>query len=405
YTMYVYFYLFTSAGLARLDDAHVEAAAALGASRWTTLRRVTLPMLAPALGGASLLVFMTSMGSFSAPYIFGGGYRVLTTQIFASKVNGEVGLVAVETMFLAVSSLLFLVLLHRYEGQRTYTGTVKGTAGTRRRLGGGTGLRGAMTRLGLGVLGIGSVTFLLLPHLTVILVSFVPEGTWTTELFPPVYSVQNYATLFSRPDRLVPVVNSLRMAAMATAANVVLAFVAAYLLARRRFPGEGLARALIVLPWALPGTVLAIALATTFSTNQPLAGRFILIGTVWIMPLAYFIRNIPLVTHAALASFRQFDPTLEEAAASLGASWLTTMRRVAFPLVLPGLAAGALLAFVGALGEFVASILLYTHRTRPISIEILSQLRGYDFGGAAAYGVLLIVLMAISFGVGRRFMD
>src|SRR5690606_23927594 len=83
YTMYVSFALSTAAGLARLADSHAEAAAALGASRWTTLRRVTLPMLAPAIGGAALLVFMTSMGSFSAPYVFGGGFRVLTTQIFA----------------------------------------------------------------------------------------------------------------------------------------------------------------------------------------------------------------------------------------------------------------------------------------------------------------------------------
>jgi iron(III) transport system permease protein len=123
------------------------------------------------------------------------------------------------------------------------------------------------------------------------------------------------------------------------------------------------------------------------------------------MPLAYFIRNIPLVTRAALTSFRQFDPALEEAAASLGAPWLRTMRRVALPLVLPGLAAGALLAFVTALGEFVASILLYTHRTRPISIEILSQLRAFDFGGAAAYAVLLMVLMAIAFFLGQRRVD
>ncbi|MBW3656959.1 MAG: ABC transporter permease subunit, partial [Gemmatimonadetes bacterium] len=78
YTMYVYFYLFTSAGLSRLDSGYAEAAAALGAGGWTTLRRVTLPMLAPALGGAALLVFMTSMASFSAPYVFGGGFRVLT---------------------------------------------------------------------------------------------------------------------------------------------------------------------------------------------------------------------------------------------------------------------------------------------------------------------------------------
>src|SRR5690606_19889123 len=105
YTMYVYFFLFTSAGLARLDGALAEAAAALGASRFTIFRRVTLPMLGPALAGASLLVFMTSMGSFSAPYIFGGGFRVLSTQIFVSKLNGELSIAAVETVILAAVSI------------------------------------------------------------------------------------------------------------------------------------------------------------------------------------------------------------------------------------------------------------------------------------------------------------
>jgi iron(III) transport system permease protein len=173
-------------------------------------------------------------------------------------------------------------------------------------------------------------------------------------------------------------------------------------MSRKKLRGRGLVSALVALPWALPGTVLAIALVFTFNVHQPLAGRFVLVGTFAILPLAYFIRNIPLVTRAALASFRQMDPTLEEAAASLGASRWTTARRVVLPLVLPGLAAGALLAFVTALGEFVASILLYTHRTRPISVEMLSSLRGFDFGGAAAYGVILIVLVGVVFAFGHK---
>jgi iron(III) transport system permease protein len=392
YTMYVYFYLFTAAGLARLDAGYAEAASALGAGRWTTLRRVTLPMLAPALGGAALLVFMTSMASFSAPYVFGGGFRVLTTQIYASKLNGEEGLVSVEAVVLAVVSLLFLVGLQRYEAAREYTGASKGL-GTAPRT---RSRRGWLLTLGAS-LGVG---FLLLPHLTVFLVSLVPEGTWTTELVPPTYSLGGYRTLFADRERLVPVLNSLRMATVATLANVVFAFAAGYLLARSRFRGRAMVNALVVLPWALPGTVLAIALATTFSVNSPLTGRFVLVGTFAILPLAYFIRNVPLVTRAALSSFRQLDPSLEEAAASLGAGRTRTLGRVVLPLVLPGLAAGALLAFVTALGEFVASILLYTNRTRPISIEMLSQLRAFDFGGASAYGVMLIVLVAIVFAFG-----
>ena len=394
YTMYVYFYLFTTAGLARLDTAYDEAAAALGANRWTTLRRVTLPMLAPALGGAALLVFMTSMASFSAPYVFGGGFRVLTTQLYASKLNGENGLVAVEAVVLAIVSLAFLIPLQRYEAARDYAGASKGLGAVTRTSGG----RGWVLTVAAGAF----VGFLLLPHLTVLLVSFVPEGTWTTQFLPPVYSAEPYRRIFAEPEMLRPVINSLQMATVATVANVVFAFAAAYLLARTRVRGKGLVSALIALPWALPGTVLAIALASTFSVNRPLAGRIVLVGTFAILPLAYFIRNIPLVTRAALSSFRQLDPSLEEAAASLGASPATSLRRVVLPLVLPGLMAGALLAFVTALGEFVASILLYTHRTRPISMEMLSQLRAFDFGGASAYGVLLIILVALVFATGYR---
>jgi iron(III) transport system permease protein len=392
YTMYVYFFLFASAGLARLDPTYAEAAAALGASRLTTLRRVTLPMLGPALTGAALLVFMTAMGSFSAPYMFGGGYRVLTTQVFASKLNGDAEMAAVETVILALVSIVFLVLLQRYESSRSYTGAGKGSAPAVARR-----VESRAHRLGLTALATAIVGFLLLPHATVLLVSFVPEGSWTTQFFPPEYSLVNYRALFSDSEMFRPVVTSLRMAAMATAANVVLAVPVAYLLVRRRFRGRGVLNALVILPWALPGTVLAIALAVTFSVNQPLAGRFVLIGTFAILPLAYFIRNIPLVTRAAMSSYQQFDPVLEEAAASLGASWWTTLRRVALPLILPGLAAGAVLAFVTALGEFVASILLYTFRTRPISMAILSELRAFNFGGAAAYGVLLIALMTLVF--------
>jgi len=396
YTMYVYFYLFTTAGLARLDAGYAEAAAALGAGRWTTLRRVTLPMLGAAVGGAALLVFMTSMGSFSAPYVFGGGFRVLTTQLYSSKLNNEVGLVAVEATVLALASLVFLVIQQRWESAREYTGASKGlgAAPPRVRAGWGTTLLAAAF-----------VGFLLLPHATVLLVSFVPEGTWTTQTLPPVYSSESYARLFAERERLRPVINSLGMATAATLANVVFALAAARVMARGGGRSRTAASALVALPWALPGTVLAVALATMFSQRDPLTGRWVLVGTWIILPLAYFVRNIPLVTRAALASFRQLDPALEEAAASLGASRATTLRRVVLPRVLPGLAAGATLAFVAALGEFVASILLYTHRTRPIAVEMLSQLRAFDFGGAAAYGVLLIVLVAVAFALGYRGVD
>jgi iron(III) transport system permease protein len=84
----------------------------------------------------------------------------------------------------------------------------------------------------------------------------------------------------------------------------------------------------------------------------------LLVGTYWLLPLAYFIRNIPVVVRAVQASFEQFDAALEEAARSLGGTWIYSMRRVVLPMVLPGALAGSLLAFVAALGEFVTSIVI-----------------------------------------------
>ncbi|HEU0050067.1 MAG TPA: ABC transporter permease subunit, partial [Nitrososphaera sp.] len=175
YSMYVYFYLFVSAGLKRMDFSLVEASLSLGASKVRTFFSVTLKLLTPALIGASLLTFMTSMASFSAPYIFGGGVRVLALQIFNSKLNGDIEMALVETVVLTLTSILFLFLLRHYEGTERYRSVSKGTQRPVR------SIQSPGLRIFLGGAGIALVLFLLLPHLTMILISFSRDGTWTTE--------------------------------------------------------------------------------------------------------------------------------------------------------------------------------------------------------------------------------
>ncbi len=394
YSMYVYFYLFTRAGLARLDSAYLEASASLGAGRLRTAGRITFPLLGPALTGAALLTFMTSLASFSAPYVFGGSFRVMTTQMVASKLNGETPLAMVETSTLAALGLAGLWLLRRVERGRDIAGTVRGVAPRRRALTRGRWLAAAA--------GWALTILLLLPHATLILISLVPRDTWTTEAFPPKLAFANYATLVSQPERVRPIVNSLWMASAATAGALLLGFAAAYLAIRRRGRLGALLETLIALPWALPGTVFAIALAAAFSLHSPWTGRFVLVGTAAILPLAYLVRSLPLTGRAAFAGLRQMDPAWAEAAASLGASPARRFFRIVLPHVRPALAAGASLAFLSALGDFVVSIVLYTYDTRPISIEILSELRMQEVGVAAAYGVLLSVLSAAAFLVWGR---
>ena len=397
YSMYVYFYLFVRAALRSFDGSLLEAAASLGAGRWRTLRLVVVPQLRPALAGAALLTFMTALASFSAPYIFGGGFRVMTTQITSTKLNGDDRLAMVETAALLLLALAGLLLLRRTEGQRDAVGARKGIAPVPTRA------RSALGSFSAAALGWGLALLLTLPLLTLLVVSLVPRGTWTVEALPPSYTLGNYRALIADPVRLKPILTSLWMAGAATLAALALA-VAVGTLSRRKARTGRLLEGLLALPWAVPGTVFAIALATTFSVRAPWVGRWVLVGTIWILPLAYLVRNLPVAGRAILAGFRQLDPALEEAGASLGAGKGRVLRRITLPLLKPALAAAASLAFVTAFGDFVTSIMLYTYDTRPISMEILSSLRQADVGQAAAFGVVLMLLSSAVFflaGEGR----
>jgi iron(III) transport system permease protein len=394
YSMYVYFYLLVRAALVSLDASQLEAAASLGAGRWRSFRTVVIPHLRPALAGAALLTFMTALGSFSAPYVFGGGFRVMPTQIVATRLNGEDQLAMVQTASLSAMALLALLLFRSDPREAVGGGGRKGAGPTR------IAIQRPLARLLAGVAGWGLATLLLLPHLTLVLVSFVPVGTWTTEPLPPAYTWDNYATLVLDPVRLRPLLNSLWLATVATVAAVAVALAGALLRARRATGARRAIEGLLALPWAVPGTVFAIALATVFSVREPLAGRFVLVGTLWILPLAYLVRNLPITSRAISAGVRALDPSLDEAAASLGAGRRRALLRVTLPLLRPALLAGASLAFVTAFGDFVTSIMLYTYDTRPISLEILSSLRQADVGVAAAYGVVLMLVSGAVFALG-----
>jgi iron(III) transport system permease protein len=393
YSMYVYFYLFVRAGLAGIDAAVWEASASLGAGRGRTLRRVVLPLLRPQLVGAALLTFMTALASFSAPYIFGGGFRVMTTQIVSTRLNGEDGLAMVETIALTILALIGLWLLQRTDA----TDVTGGSKGVSPRP---IPVRSPVWRTLIAIGGWTLAAGLLLPHLTLLLVSFVPVGTWTTEPLPPAYTVANYLTLLHDPVRARPLVNSLWMATLATVGALALSVLAGILTVRRRATARRWIEAVLTMPWAVPGTVFAIALAAAFSVREPLALRFVLVGTLWLLPLAYLIRNLPITSRSILAGFRALDPSLDEASASLGANRSRTLRRITLPLLKPAIIAGATLAFVTAFGDFVTSVVLYTYDTRPVSLEILSSLRQSDVGVAAAYGVVLMLVSAAVFALG-----
>ena len=404
YTMYPFFYVLTGAGLRRIDANLAEAARSLGASKPVVLRRVLLPQLTPSLLAAALLTFMTSMASFSAPLFFGGGVRVLTLEIFTARQRGDVVIAVTETVILAIISLGALIFFQRYEGTQKFAAAAMKGAPRRR-----VSITSGKARVLATIVAVLFAVILVAPVATLFLVSFAREGSWTTQTFPSAYTTENYQRLFGDPYSAEVFFNSVTMSAVAAVAALVWSFCIVTLLRRRReerkLVGEGWRRLLsllVLIPWALPGTVVAVSVAEAYGQPSALLGSFVLVGTFWILPVVYFLRFMPLVVRALQASMEQLDPTLEEAAGSLGARAWQRFMRVTLPLVWPGAVAGTLLAFVIALGEYVASVLVFVPANRPISIAIASELRDFNLGAAAAYGVVLIVIISISMFVAGK---
>lgn len=296
------------------------------------------------------------------------------------------------TVILAAISLAALLFFQRYEGTRRFAAAAtKGATRTRKPI-----TDGKFRVLAI----IASILFsvaLFMPIATLILVSFARDGLWTTQTLPPAYTTDNYQRIFTDPIANDVFGNSLLMSGVAALAALAFSFCAATLITQTRWRlGQRVISLLVLVPWALPGTVVAIAIAEAYGKPSPLLGSYILVGTFWILPVVYFLRFMPLVVRSVQSSMEQLDPALDQAAASLGARWWRRFTRVTLPLVWPGAIAGTLLAFVIALGEYVASVLVFVPVNRPVSIAIASELRDFNLGSASAYGVVLIAIIALT---------
>ena len=385
YSFYVFFYAMVGAAIESMDRSQIEAARSLGAGRVRVFWHVVLPQLRPALLGASLLTFMSSGASFSAPYYFGRGFPVLSVQIFNERSQYHQEAALTLTVVLAVLSLLGIVLF-----RSRHRSTGGGSKGVR------VPIRNAAGRTIAGVAAWGIMGLLLLPHFSILYFSVVDHRAWYDEILPTVFTVQNYVDIFGNANAFAPIRNSLWMSLVAALVTVTVGVPAAYLIGRRR-PGAGWVNTLVMIPWALPGTVIAINLIVAF--NDPWMPREVML--LW-LPMAYFVRSVPMLTRMAAATIEPFDAQLLEAGQSLGASRYYCFRHIVLPLIAPALVAATALVFATSLGEFVASILLYQPGNEPIAVRINSISRT-SVGAAFAYSVLLMGLVAVSFGLSRRF--
>jgi len=398
YSFYPFFFLFSSASLKKLDSNITDASYSLGASKFKTLFKIIIPYLYPAIISSSVIVFMASMASFSAPFIFGDNSRFLTTEIYNSKINGDMQFSSLLSIVLTFISLIGLYFFTKFRNLNENTSSSKGTI----RLLSESG----KSKLNLiNKFFISSVIiFISLPLITLIYLSFIPEGALLRNIFNESLTLQNYIKLFSEEGIYKPFLNSFYMALITVIICLLLGTLSSLRISEGKNKFNKLIEIFISLPYGIPGTVIAIMLILSFNSFNIFTFTSI-IGTFIILPLAYTIRNIPVYTQSVLSGIKNFDTNLRDASYSLGAGKSKTFFKLTLPLLLPSIINGSLLVFINSMGEFVSTILLYTYNTRTVSIEIYSQLRMYNTGIGAVYGVLLFLIVILTVYLSRKYIN
>jgi iron(III) transport system permease protein len=387
------------AALANIDPALEQAAANIGASRWTILRRITLPLISPGLFAGCTLVLIWSFTELGTPLIF-QFYDITPVQVFKqiTDVSDNPLPYALVVVMLAASALLYLVgkvLL----GRGFDTATTKASVATSaKKL---TGWRGYLALLPF----LAVFALAVLPHVCVVLTSLSATGAWYKTILPAELTLAHYGEALVDELALPSIAWSIRYALTATAIALVVGLGAAVLIVRSDLPGRGIIDSLSMLPLAVPGIVLAfgyLSISIWFKRRLGDATPAFLDAQqypVVLLVLAYAARRMPYVVRSAVAGLQQTPRDLELAASNIGASKFTVLTRITVPLILANLLAGALLAFAFAMLE-VSDSLILAQRTQyyPITKAIyeLAQRLGDGMYIASALGVWAMILLTLT---------
>jgi iron(III) transport system permease protein len=375
-------YLLAASALQSVDASYEEAAQILGAGKLRTAFSITAPLVAPAVLSGTLLGFVNAIALFGSQAIIGLPGRIVTlpTRIYALfDYPPEYGLASALSLVFVLITIVALYLQRAFLARRSYVTLA------------GKGARLQLLRLGpmrFVLLGLGIVIFIVsivAPYSTLIAVSF--SKSWGLDFWKGLTLANYKFILFDYDVTRRAILNSLMLATMAATIAVLLGAVIGWIDLRTKLPGRRLLDYFALIPLGLPGIVVAVALIQ-FWLAMPVA----LYGTLAILLLAYVGRYIPLGVRAANAALRQIDPSLEESAQILGASWLVTMREVTLPLIRPGLFAGWLLVFVPVIQELSASILLFSSSSITLAVAIYNL---YETGYIEPVAALAMVNMAI----------
>lgn len=383
-SMFPIAFLTLSSVLKAIDSTVEDAALDLRASRWHTFRTVTFPLAMPGVLSAWLLVFTNSLADFANPLLLSGSYRVLSTEAYM-EVTGQNNLGGGA----ALSLLLLLPTLTAFFAQRYWVTrrsfvTVTGKPSTRL-----TELASPAVRAGLATFVGLCLLFIVALYGTIVAGCFVKN--WGIDY---TFTLDNIGEALTRGWRAIT--DTVTLAALATPIAGILAMVAALVVVRQKFIGKRLLEALMMTPFAIPGTLLGISYILAY--NKP---PLILVGTAAIIVINYIVRELPVGLENGAASLRQIDPAIEEAASDLGADSPTVFRTVVLPLIRPAFLSTMSYTFVRSMTAVSAVIFLISANWYHLTVQIYNFSELLRFGWASVLATTLIVIVFLAFGVMR----
>ncbi len=373
----------TLSGVLRaIDSTQEDAALDLSAGRFKTFMTITLPLAMPGVLSSWLLVFTNSLADFANPLLLAGSYRVLSVEAYMEVTgrNNLGGGAALSIMLLLPTLTAFLV--QRYWVSKKSFVTVTGKPSSRL-----TELASPPVRIILALLVGMFVAIIIGLYGTIIAGCFVRN--WGIDY---TFTLENIVEALSRGKKAIG--DTVTLAAIATPIAGILSMIGALILVRKTFFGKRVLEALLMTPFAIPGTLLGISYILAFN-KAPL----LLVGTAAIIIINYVVRELPVGLEGGVANLRQVDPSIEEAAQDLGADSLTVFRTIVLPILRPAFISSMSYTFVRSMTAVSAIIFLISAKWYHLTVQIYNFSENLRFGLASVLSTALIIIVFAAFGI------
>ncbi|WP_197277463.1 ABC transporter permease [Bacillus sp. FJAT-27245] len=379
--LFPYIYLYVSGALKKMDSSLSEAAESLGTTGVRKMVTLILPLILPTVLAGAMLVFMNSLADFGTPMLIGEGFSTMPVLIyseFISEVGGNAHFAAaLATIMILITTVIFIAQKYIVNKKSYEMSSLRPIQPEQAK-----GLKNFFAHAFIYVVvGLASI-----PQVTVIYTSFLKTRG---AMFIEGYTLDSYRRVLERMGDSI--LNTYIYGIIALAIIIVLGMLISYASVRRKNALTAFLDTVAMFPYIVPGSVLGITLLLAFN-KSPL----LLSGTAAIMIISFIIRRLPYTMRSSAAIIYQLSPSMEEASISLGYSPFRTFLNVTARLMMPGVLAGALLSWITVINELSSSIILFTGKTRTMSVAIYSEVIRASYGTAAALSTILTVTTVIS---------